>query len=234
MAPDILLFANLGAVQLNYGVDVETCLKVVQTCGADAFILHLNPLQEALQAEGEANFSDLLRKIEKLCHDLPVPVVIKEVGWGISAATARKLASAGVAAIDVAGAGGTSWSQVEMHRLANASQAQVAAAFRSWGIPTAQSIRMVREALPRMTILASGGLKDGIDIVKCVALGASAGGIARPLLKAATLSLESSIQTIETIKLQIKIAMFACGAKDIEALSKSETIVVNPVHDHNA
>ncbi len=233
VAPDILLFANLGAVQLNYGVDVETCLKVVQICSADALILHLNPLQEALQAEGEANFSDLLRKIEKLCHDLPVPVVIKEVGWGISAATARKLASAGVAAIDVAGAGGTSWSQVEMHRLTDANRAQVAAAFRSWGIPTAQSIRMVKEALPRMTILASGGLKDGIDIVKCMALGASAGGIARPFLKAATLSLESSIQAIETIKLQIKIAMFACGAKDIDALSKTETIAIQPAHDRN-
>jgi len=234
VAPDILLFANLGVVQLNYGIDVDACLKVVQECNADALILHLNPLQEALQAEGETNFSGLLKKIEKICHDLTVPVVVKEVGWGISADTARKLASAGVAAIDVAGAGGTSWSQVEMYRLGDTSQAQVAAAFRSWGIPTTQSIGMVRQALPRMIILASGGLKDGIDIAKCLALGATAGGVARPFLKAATLSLEASIQTIETIKLQIKIAMFACGAKNLVALSKVETIAIDPTYDSNS
>jgi isopentenyl-diphosphate delta-isomerase len=233
VAPDILLFANLGAVQLNYGISPEMCAQVVEACSADALIMHLNPLQEALQPEGETNFSDLLKKIEKVCHALPVPVVIKEVGWGISAATARKLAAAGVAAIDVAGAGGTSWSQVEMHRMGDTRQAQVAAAFRSWGIPTAQSIRTVREALPRMTILASGGLKDGVEIAKCLALGATAGGIARLFLKTASLSLDASIQTIETIIHQIKIAMFACGAKDLTALSKVETIAIDPAHDSN-
>jgi isopentenyl-diphosphate delta-isomerase len=230
LAPDILLFANLGAVQLNYGVNAEACLKVVQECNADVLILHLNPLQEALQLEGETDFKDLLKKIEAVCRTLPVPVVVKEVGWGISAATARKLANAGVAAIDIAGAGGTSWSQVEMHRLSDARLNQVASAFCAWGIPTAQSIKMVKEALPRMTILASGGLRDGIDIVKCIALGATAGGIARPFLKTAAISLETSIQSIETIKQQIKVAMFACGVKDLEALSKTETIAIDPSH----
>jgi isopentenyl-diphosphate delta-isomerase len=230
LAPDILLFANLGAVQLNYGVNAEACLKVVQECNADVLILHLNPLQEALQLEGETDFKDLLKKIEAVCRTLPVPVVVKEVGWGISAATARKLANAGVAAIDIAGAGGTSWSQVEMHRLSDTRLNQVASAFCAWGIPTAQSIKMVKEALPRMTILASGGLRDGIDIVKCIALGATAGGIARPFLKTAAISLETSIQSIETIKQQIKVAMFACGVKDLEALSKTETIAIDPSH----
>jgi isopentenyl-diphosphate delta-isomerase len=230
LAPDILLFANLGAVQLNYGVNAEACLKVVQECNADVLILHLNPLQEALQMEGETDFNGLLKKIEAVCRSLPVPVVVKEVGWGISAATARKLANAGVAAIDIAGAGGTSWSQVEMHRLSDPRLTQVASAFCTWGIPTAQSIKMVKEVLPRMTILASGGLRDGIDIAKCIALGATAGGIARPFLKTAAISLETSIQSIETIKQQIKVAMFACGAKDLKALSKTETIAIDPSH----
>jgi isopentenyl-diphosphate delta-isomerase len=232
-APDILLFANLGAVQLNYGVSAEACRKVVQECSADALILHLNPLQEALQMEGETDFDGLLKKIEVVCRTCSVPVIVKEVGWGISAATARKLANAGVAAIDVAGAGGTSWSQVEMHRHADGRLAQVAAAFRNWGIPTAQSIRMVKEALPRMTLFASGGLRDGIDIAKCIALGATAGGIARPFLKSATISLEASVQTIEIIKQQIKVAMFACGAKNLDTLAKTETICIDPYNDDN-
>ncbi|MFN3929561.1 MAG: type 2 isopentenyl-diphosphate Delta-isomerase, partial [Thermoflexus sp.] len=113
-APDILLFANLGAVQLNYGYTVDHCRRAVELVKADALILHLNPLQEALQPEGDTNFAGLLRKIEAVCKALPVPVVVKEVGWGISEEVARLLADAGVAAIDVAGAGGTSWSQVEM------------------------------------------------------------------------------------------------------------------------
>jgi isopentenyl-diphosphate delta-isomerase len=233
VAPDILLFANLGAVQLNYGVDTETCLKVVQECNADALILHLNPLQEALQSEGETDFHGLLKKIEDVCHDLPVPVIIKEVGWGISGETARQLAGAGVAAIDVAGAGGTSWSQVEMHRLEDPHLAEVAAAFRNWGIPTAESLRMIHKQLPRMTLLASGGLRDGIDIAKCIALGATAGGMAGPFLKAATNSLDAVIQTIEIIKTQFKVAMFACGARDLKALSETGTIDIATTHTHN-
>jgi isopentenyl-diphosphate delta-isomerase len=234
LAPDILLLANLGAIQLNYGVDATACSKIVQECNADVLILHLNPLQEALQGEGETDFSGLLKKIEKVCRTIPVPVVVKEVGWGISASTARRLANAGVAAIDVAGAGGTSWSQVEMHRLGEDQRAQVAAAFRSWGIPTAQSIQMVKQALPHMPIFASGGLRDGIDIAKCIALGATAGCLAGGFLKAGASSRDTTIQVIETIKQQIKIAMFACGAKDLNALSRTETVRVHPHHDEQS
>jgi isopentenyl-diphosphate delta-isomerase len=220
-APDILLFANLGAVQLNYGYGIEECLRVVEMAEADALILHLNALQEAVQPEGQMHFKGLLSKIEIICRNLPVPVIAKEVGWGISEQAAVQLASAGVAAIDVAGAGGTSWSQVEMHRAKNEGQARLAAAFIDWGIPTAESIHIVRQAVPGMTIFASGGIRSGIDIAKAIALGASLGGMANPLLKSAVESKEATIQTIKEIMLEMQVCMFAAGAANIEQLHQT-------------
>jgi isopentenyl-diphosphate delta-isomerase len=217
-APDVLLFANLGAVQLNYAYTVTHCRQAVEMIEADGLILHLNPLQEALQPEGDTRFAGLLKKIEAVCRALPVPVIVKEVGWGISAQAARWLASAGVSAIDVAGAGGTSWSQVEMFRIPDPHLARVAGAFRAWGIPTAESIRQVREAAPGMTIFASGGLRDGIDVAKCIALGASLGGMAGPFLKAAAQSLEETLKTIEEIRREVQVCMFAAGAASLDAL----------------
>jgi isopentenyl-diphosphate delta-isomerase len=148
VAPDILLFANLGAVQLNYGYGIDECRRAVDMIQANALILHLNPLQEALQTGGNTNFSELAKKIEEICKQLDVPVVVKEVGWGISRNTARILADSGVAAIDVAGAGGTSWSQVEMHRAPDEFSRQLAGTFVNWGIPTARSILNVKIATP--------------------------------------------------------------------------------------
>jgi isopentenyl-diphosphate Delta-isomerase len=214
-APNILLFANLGAVQLNYGVSLEMCQRIVDITNADAFILHLNPLQEALQPEGNTNFSDLLNKIELVCKKLEVPVVVKEVGWGISGKTAKRLENVGVRAIDVSGAGGTSWSQVEMFRAKNNSQARIAASFRNWGIPTAESILRVKSGSTGMIIFASGGLRSGIDIAKCIALGASMGGMAEPFLKAANKSLNDTILVIQELIKQIQICMFVCGAGNI-------------------
>jgi isopentenyl-diphosphate delta-isomerase len=177
-APDVLLFANLGAIQLNYRYGIDECQQAVDMIEADALILHLNALQEAVQPEGDTLFAGLLSKIETVCRNLPVPVIAKEVGWGFSEQAARQLAGAGVAAIDVAGAGGTSWSQVEMHRANNESQARLAAAFVEWGIPTSEAILNVHRAAPGLTIIASGGLRSGVDIAKCIALGASLGGMA--------------------------------------------------------
>ncbi len=218
-APDILLFANLGAVQLNYGYGVDQCLRAVEMIEADALYLHLNVLQEAVQPEGDINFKDLARKIEQVCKTLPVPVIVKEVGWGFSERTARRLAECGVAAIDVAGAGGTSWSQVEMYRAKTEFQRQLAAAFVDWGIPTAEAILNVQRGAPGIPIFASGGLKDGIDIAKCLALGATLGGMAGPFLKAAAVSTEKTIETIQVIAQTIKIAMFATGAANLQAFS---------------
>ena len=221
VAPDILLFANLGAVQLNYLYHIEHCRRAVEMVEADALILHLNPLQEALQPEGDTHFAGLLKKIEAVCRGLEVPVIVKEVGWGISARCASQLASAGVSAIDVAGAGGTSWSQVEMFRIEDEDLAKVAAAFKTWGIPTAESIQQVRKAAPEMTIFASGGLKDGIDIAKCIALGATLGGMASLFLKAAVQSSTAVERTISRIKREIQVCMFASGAADLDQLKST-------------
>jgi len=221
VAPNILLFANLGAVQLNYDYGVAECQIAVEMIEADALILHLNALQEAVQPEGETHFAGLLNKIEAICKALTVPVIAKEVGWGFSQEDARRLAEAGVAGIDVAGAGGTSWSQVEMYRAQNESQARLAAAFMDWGIPTAQAILNVKQSAPGLTVIASGGLRSGIDIAKCIALGARLGGMAAPFLKAASISLENTVQTIEEIHREVRVSMFAVGAQNLDQLDST-------------
>lgn len=221
IAPDTLLFANLGAVQLNYGYGIEQCLRAVEMIQADALILHLNPLQEALQPEGDTRFSGLLIKIEAICKKLPVPVVAKEVGWGISANAARMLVDAGVAGIDVAGAGGTSWAQVEMFRHSDESNARVAQVFRDWGITTADSILQVRQAAPTLPLIASGGLKNGIDLAKSLALGAALGGFAGAFLKTAVVSVEQTLALIREIERTLRICMFAAGAPNLSRLNRS-------------
>jgi len=221
-APGILAFANIGAVQLNYGYGIDQCQKAVDMIEADALVLHLNPLQEALQLEGNTNFSKLAMKIAEIKKSLTVPLIVKEVGWGISKETAKRLFEAGVDAIDVAGAGGTSWSQVEMHRMKDPYQGQTAAAFRDWGIPTAISIENARWASEDWPIFASGGLRTGVDITKCLALGATLGGMAGVFLKAASQNLETTINVIKMIIDQIRIALFATGSKDLQSLNRDK------------
>ena len=191
---------------------------------ADALILHLNALQEAVQPEGDTNFRGLLSKIEKICSMIEVPIIAKEVGWGFSGTTARKLSNVGISAIDIAGAGGTSWSQVEMHRAETPAQRRLAASFINWGIPTADSIQQVKEAAPDMIIFASGGLRSGLDIAKSIALGAVAGGMAGPFLKAATTSAEAVLDIIEETSNQIKVCMFGAGLPDINQLKQAKLI----------
>jgi isopentenyl-diphosphate delta-isomerase len=223
-APGILLFANLGAVQLNYGYGLDQCRRAVDMIQANALTLHLNPLQEAVQAGGDTDFSGLAKKIEGICNKLEVPVIVKEVGWGISERTAKLLADCGVAAIDVAGAGGTSWSQVEMHRAPDEFTRQLAASFVSWGIPTADSILNVKRAAPGVTVFASGGLRDGLDIAKCLALGATLGGMAGQFLKAAAVSTENAVEMLRLTKRQIEVTMFACGAGRIGELTDAKLV----------
>lgn len=226
VAPDILLFANLGAVQFNYGYGVDECRRAVDMIQADALYLHLNPLQEAVQDAGDTNWIGIAAKIEAVCKKLEVPVIAKEVGWGISEKTAKLLADCGVQAIDVAGAGGTSWSQVEMHRAPDEFTRQLAATFVGWGIPTAESILNVKKAVPGMTIFASGGLKDGLDIAKCIALGATLGGMAGQFLKSAAISTEKTVDMMNLTKRQIAVTMFACGAASFEDLQNATLIHV--------
>jgi len=225
VAPDILLLANLGAIQLNYGYTVEHCRRAVEMIEADALILHLNPLQEALQSDGNWNWVGLLQKIEQVCRELPVPVVVKEVGWGISGDLARRLVDAGVAAIDVAGAGGTSWSQVEMHRARTRKRRRLAAAFADWGIPTAEALVAVRRSVPEVPVIASGGIRTGIDVAKCLALGADAVGMASPFLKAAIVSTEAVVEEIEMLTAELRVAMFCAGAGSIDALRQPGRLI---------
>jgi isopentenyl-diphosphate delta-isomerase len=225
VAPDILLFANLGAVQLNYSYGVEHCRRAVEMIEADALILHLNPLQEAVQPEGDVNWRGLLGKIERVCGEVGVPVSVKEVGWGVSAQTARRLIEAGVSAIDVAGAGGTSWSQVEMHRASSERLRRLAGAFADWGIPTAQSLReahQVRQQMqrPNVHLFASGGIRSGQDIAKCAALGADLVGLASPFLKRAVDSAEAVCEEMELLIAEMKVAMFCSGARTVADLRR--------------
>jgi isopentenyl-diphosphate delta-isomerase len=219
-APDVLLFANLGAIQLNYGYSIKECLRAVEMIEADALILHFNALQEAVQPEGDTRFAGLLAKVETICHAMPVPVIAKEVGWGFSEKDVASLANAGVSAIDVAGAGGTSWSQVEAHRTTDEEQQRLATAFINWGIPTAEAIQIAHKTAPQMILFASGGLRSGIDIAKCIALGADLGGMASPFLKAAALSLEKTLKTIEVTRKEIQICMFAAGIRNLSQLKE--------------
>jgi len=224
-APDILLLANLGAVQLNYGYGPQECRRAVESVGADALILHLNPLQEALQPEGNTDFAGLLARIAEVVAGLPVPVVVKEVGWGLSPQAAEQLRQAGVAALDIAGAGGTSWSQVERHRGQGAAQAQVASAFADWGNPTAESLIAVRQACPHLPLIASGGLTDGVEAALCLALGADLVGMAQPLLAPAMDSAGAVIERLGVVIRQLRVAMFCSGARTLAELDRSRVTV---------
>ncbi|MCC6905414.1 MAG: type 2 isopentenyl-diphosphate Delta-isomerase [Anaerolineae bacterium] len=218
VAPDILLFANIGAVQLNYGYGIRECQRAVDMAGADALFLHLNVLQEAVQPEGDTRWSGLLPRIREVCQNLSVPVIAKEVGWGFSPQAVERLLEAGIAGIDAAGAGGTSWSQVEYYRAPTRLHAEVARAFADWGIPTAESLVNIRQSAPGLVAFASGGLRDGVDVAKCVALGAALCGFAGPFLRAAALSAEALDEAIEIIVTQLRIAMLCSGTENLAAL----------------
>ena len=218
VAPSVFLCANLGAVQLNYGVTTGQVRGLVDAIGADALYLHFNPLQEALSDGGDTNFRDLLAKIAALVSELHVPVLAKSVGSGISVTTARRLLDAGIAAIDVAGAGGTSWARVEGRRSRDPARAEIAEQFAGWGYPTADATRALRTAFPDAVIVASGGIRSGVDVAKAVALGADLSGMALPFLEPATHSAQAVSSAIEQVVTALRIAMFASGSKHLEDL----------------
>jgi len=223
VAPTVLLFANLGAVQLNYGYGIDQCRRAIEMIDADALILHLNPLQEAVQAGGDTNWHGLLEKIANICQTLEKPVIVKEVGWGISETVTRQLIDAGVSAIDVAGAGGTSWSQVEMHRAPTERLRRLAAAFGDWGIPTAESLQIANQlrenvARPDLALFASGGIRSGQEVAKCIALGADLVGLASPFLKRAVESVEAVSEEMALLIAELHITMFCSGTSTLAAL----------------
>lgn len=224
-APSIPVIANLGAVQLNYGYGAEECRRAIDIAGADMLVLHLNSLQEVFQPEGDTRFGGLLSQIGKLCRELGVPVGVKEVGWGIDGPTARRLREAGVAFIDVAGAGGTSWSQVEKFRSADPVRRAAADAFAGWGIPTAECIREVRAAVPETALIGSGGLNTGVDAAKALALGADLAGFGRALLEPAVKSEEQLDALLARVELELRTAMFGIGAGSVSALRDNPRMV---------
>lgn len=229
-APSIPIIANIGAVQLNYGIGPEACQRAVDLAEANALVLHLNALQEVFQPEGDTDFSSLLGRIEEVCRKVSVPVGVKEVGWGIDGPTSLRLNEAGVAFIDAAGAGGTSWSQVEKFRVNDPVRRQAAEAFAGWGIPTAESVSDIRAALPSMSIIASGGLHHGVDAAKAIALGANMAGFGRSLLPQAAgensvLSVERLIEQFERIEFELRAAMFGIGAATIAELGSTNRLI---------
>jgi len=223
-APDIPIIANLGAVQLNYGFGIDECKQVVEMSEADALVLHLNSLQEMIQPEGNTNFKGLLKKIEQLCQDFPIPVGVKEVGWGINGSLAKRLFEVGVSFIDVAGAGGTSWSQVEKLRSNDSLKVAVAEALNNWGLSTAECLLDMKSYPTMGTTIASGGLKSGVEAAKAIALGADLVGFGRSILPEAVESVDSLIQRFTQLEWELKAAMFGIGAESIGSLKNSKWI----------
>lgn len=224
VAPDILLFGNVGAVQLNYGFGKKELEHLVNSIEADALFLHLNPLQEAIQPEGDKNFAGLIEKIITIAQEVNFPIVLKETGCGISEKLAESFNNSNIAGIDVSGGGGTSWALIEAFRAKNPLQAKIGETFRNWGIPTAESLVMVKNSLKNKIILASGGIKDGIDVAKAIAIGADAVGFAQALLEPATQSVEAVEVRLTQIIEELRIAMFCLGIKNIQELKNTNLL----------
>jgi len=214
-APDTLRIANLGAVQLNNGFGLKECEEAVEMIGAHALALHLNPLQEAIQPEGDTNFAGLRGKIKGIARKLSVPVIVKEVGSGLSREDVKALISIGVGAVDIGGYGGTSWIMVEGYR----GEHRTSEVFKEMGIPTAKALLDIKDM--KIPKIASGGIRSGLDGAKSIVLGANLFGMASPLLKAQSKGGSKGVEAYlkETIK-ELKIAMFATGASDISTLGK--------------
>jgi len=231
--PGLILLANLGAVQLNYGFEVMECKKIVDLTQANALILHLNPLQEVIQSEGDRNFSGLLKKIEKVVKGLKVPVIIKEVGAGISKDTAARLKNIGVKIIDISGQGGTSWSYIESKRKfkkknnafpeTHPGSYSNSSTFADWGIPTPLAIKECSK-VKGINLIASGGVRSGLDIAKSLSLGAEMAGLALPFLQAANKSSQKVEELIDELINDLKISMFCTGSKTISELKKQNLI----------
>jgi isopentenyl-diphosphate Delta-isomerase len=218
IAPDIALYANLGAVQLVSGMNVDDARRAVDAVGADALILHFNPLQEALQHGGDVNWKGVAKAVETVCSKLPVPVIAKEVGSGISVQTTQRMRDLGVSAIDVAGAGGSSWAAVEGLRQADPQQAELGEIFRDWGLATADCLKAIHKTMPDMPLIASGGIRHGLDAAKAIGLGASIAGQAGALLRAAAESVEKVVAHVSAFDQALRIACFCTNSASIGAL----------------
>ena len=216
-APNTVLIGNLGAVQLNYDFGIRECQQAVEILSADGLYLHLNPLQEAIQPEGDTDFSNLSDKIAQINRDLNVPVLLKEVGCGLSLADIALGIKAGIRYFDIAGRGGTSWSRIEYHRRRN-HQDTLGLIFQDWGLPMAGALKQAYQHHPEQFFIASGGIRNGIDMSKSIILGAQLCGIAAPFLAAAQESAEAVIAQIQQLQQQYRTALFLLGCKNQQQL----------------
>lgn len=219
-APDTPILANIGAAQLTRGVGRDEALRLMDMIDADALVVHLNPLQEACQPEGDRDWWGVAAALHALVRELGRPVIVKETGTGISALTAQKLVAMGVAGIDVAGAGGTNWALVEGARSDDPDHAGHAVAFADWGIPTARAIAEARNALPSVLLIGSGGVRDGVDAAKAIRLGADIVGVAAGVLPAATQSTEAVVSHFQTMTRQLRTACFCVNAPSLAHLKR--------------
>ena len=225
-APTTLLFANLGAVQLNYGFTLDMCEEAVAAVGADALILHLNPLQEAVQPGGNTNFEKLSTRIINIAERLNKPVVLKEVGTGISEEDVELIVDEGIQYVDVSGSGGTSWSRIEHYSLIEEEREDLGLTFQDWGIPTPQALMALKKYRDRITLIASGGIRSGLDMAKAMILGASLCGVAAPFLKPAIESPDKVVKVINTLKREFVTAMFLLGVGSVKSLIGNEELLL--------
>ena len=221
-APTAFLIANIGGVQLAHGYGLKEARKAVEMIEADALAIHLNPLQEAIQPEGQTNFKEVLSKISEIAGEIDVPVIVKETGCGISAEDSKALESAGVKAIDVGGLGGTSFAAVEYYRSANGKKMDKA--FWDWGIPTAVSLVEVTETV-KVPVIASGGVRSGLDIAKSLVLNASLTSVSQPVLEAAVEGVKETQEMLSCLIDELRNAMFLVGAENPEGLTKVPAVV---------
>jgi isopentenyl-diphosphate delta-isomerase len=226
-APNAFLVANIGGAQLSKGLKIKDIKNMIQMIEADALVVHLNPLQELIQPEGEPKYKGVLSRIKEICSNFDIPIIVKEVGAGISMDVAKRLQSAGVSAINVAGSGGTSWAGVEKLRAETAhdsNKINLGELFWDWGIPTAVSLIEVRKSV-KIPVIASGGIRNGLEIAKCVTLGANMCGMAFPFLRHASKSLESLYEFTSRTLIELRSAMFLVGSKNINQLGKTRFMV---------
>ena len=225
-APNTLLFSNLGAVQLNYGFDEKTCLEAIETVGADALCLHLNPLQEAVQPEGDTRFSGLAERLGEVASKLDYPIVLKEVGAGLSQEDVRRALKQGLRYFDVAGTGGTSWSRIEHHRQPEEDHDDIGLTFQDWGIPTPLALIALKPFRDQLHLIASGGIRTGVDMVKAIVLGSSLCGMASPFLKPAMKSADEVIALIQRLKKEFVTALFLLGVRNLRELKGNESYLL--------
>lgn len=227
-APSAFLIANIGGVQLVNGYGLKEVKKAMNMIEADALAIHLNALQETAQPEGQTNFAGILEKVGQIAEELDKPIIVKETGAGIAAEEAKKLQAAGAKGIDVSGAGGTSWAAVEYYRakeLQDAFRRRLGDLFWDWGIPTAASVVEVSQTVS-IPVIASGGVRNGVDVAKALALGSSLTSLSQPVLRAAVKGVQETRGMLSLLMDELRNVMFLVGAESIEALCKVPVVMV--------